>query len=144
MSMHIKLVIAGLFSMIVSCKKENDKIAGQKSVTELLTQKEWILTAAGFDDNKNGVLDDMENSIQDCQEDNSYTFNIGGTGAALDNAVSCGTPVNNNFDWKLLHNDTKLEIESEPMFILRLNENELILSPDTPWLTVNFVMVYRH
>jgi hypothetical protein len=140
----MKVVLIAMLALIVSCKKEKDSVAEKKSAAQLLTQEEWILNAAGFDDNKNGVLEPAENSIQDCQKDNSYIFNMAGTGAALDNTVTCGGPVNNNFEWRLLNNDTELEIEFERILILRLNENELILNPVLPGLAINFMMVYRH
>jgi hypothetical protein len=133
-----------MLAMITGCKKYNDNKAGdKKSPTELLTQKIWKITSAGFDDNNNGVLDPTENTIESCQQDNTYIFNPSGTGAVFDNAITCGNPVNSNFSWKFLNNEKEMELELQRLFILRLNENEMILNPDLP-LTVKYMLVYGH
>lgn len=129
---------------LLSCKKEKNAAPVTKPAAELLTRQHWILNAAGFDDNANGVLDAAENSIVDCQKDNSYVFHANGTGEANDNAVTCGNPVNTQFNWRLLNNDTELEIAMERIFIRQLDNDTLVLQPHLPGLTVKFMMVYSH
>ncbi len=142
--MQARIILAIIIVMATGCKKEKTDQAGKKTAAELLTQKEWILTGTGFDDNKNGVLDDTENTIQDCQKDNSYFFYSNGTGSSLDNIVSCGSPVNTDFTWQFLQNDTKLLILTEQLFVLQLDEEKLVLNPDLPGLAVKFMMQYKH
>jgi hypothetical protein len=142
--MYIKFTLACMLVLLMSCEKDRDNADEKKTATQLLTKKEWILTGAGFDDNNNGVLDPSENTIQDCQKDNSYIFKPTGTGSLHDNALSCGVPVNNNFNWRFLNNETQIEIVTEKLFVFRLNENEMILSPDLPNLTVDYILTYRH
>lgn len=141
--MYTKLTIAVLLILIVSCKKERTDQDKTKSVTELLTQKEWILVSHGFDDNNNNLVDDVENITKDCEKDNSYIFNIAGTGSVFDNALVCGGPVKSDFQWTLL-SDTMVEIGFEKFSILQLNETELVFSPDLPWLTSKYILVYKH
>lgn len=109
---------------------------------ELLTQKEWILTATGLDDNNNTVLDDAENNIQDVYKGNNYFFDEEGRGAVYDNFLSCDGSPSSLFKWKLVNN-SMLEVGTDRYSILRLTENELILSPDITTLKVKFIMVYR-
>jgi hypothetical protein len=142
--MYLKLILVSLFVITMSCKKGREETNKGKSTAELLTQKEWILTATGFDGNNNGVLDASENTIQDCYKDNSYIFHTEGAGFTYDNSLSCGGSPSNQFNWKLLDNDTKLEIGSEHILILQLNENEMVLNPQLPGLAVKFFMIYRH
>ena len=142
--MKPKFFLAGVLALCISCKKDSDSPLPGKSVIQLLTQKEWILQAVGFDDNKNNILDDHENTITDCQKDNSYIFNISGSAKALDNALHCGSSVNNEFNWTLINNNTTLEIPPAQMQISKLDENDLVLIPDIPGLTVNFILIYGH
>jgi hypothetical protein len=142
--MYTKFVLVIMLAILAGCKKDDNNVDKEKTATELLTQKEWIIAGAGFDDNNNGVLDPVENTLQDCQKDNSYKFNANGTGMALDNAVNCGVPINNNFNWRFINNETGLEISAQPSFILKLNETELIFNPDLPGLTVKLILMYRH
>jgi hypothetical protein len=130
------VIIAGAFVLFLSCRKEK-----MKPVTELLSQKEWILTGFGFDNNSNGKLDAVENLIQDCQKDNSYRFHGSGIGTSLDNAVSCGGLAESQFSWRLLNNDTQIEIQSELINILWLDKYSMVLNPG---LMPKLMMVYRH
>jgi hypothetical protein len=140
----MRLILAFIILMSLGCKKDKDPVVADKSVTELLTQKTWILAAAGFDDNKNDVLDDNENTIQDCQKDNSFLFNPNGTGQSSDNQLLCSGVEDSQFSWSLINSDTELLLEGERIFVKRLNENEMILSPNLPGLTVSFFMIYKH
>lgn len=142
--MRATFILALLAIVIMGCDKEKTDLAQKKTAAQMLTQKEWILTGAGFDDNKNGILDDTENTIQECQKDNTYIFYSNGTGSSLDNILSCGSPVNNDFTWQFLQNDTKLLILTEQLFILQLDEEKLVLNPDLPGLEVKFIMQYKH
>lgn len=142
--MRATFILALLAIVIMGCDKEKTDLAQKKTAAQMLTQKEWILKGAGFDDNKNGILDDTENTIQECQKDNSYIFYSNGTGSSLDNILSCGSPVNTDFTWQFLQNDTKLLILTEQLFILQLDEEKLVLNPDLPGLEVKFIMQYKH
>ena len=147
------ILLTGLM-FFISCSKENvkedeqellaQKSPGQKSPTQLLTKKPWLLTKAGFDDNNNGLVDDEENIIDVCQQDNIYTFNNSGSGSITDNGVTCSPPQPpSNFSWKLLNGNRVLEFNLQKYFIERLDEDELILSPDLP-LDQPFIFTYRH
>jgi hypothetical protein len=133
--------IAGAVALFLSCGKEKMILPVEKPAAKLLSQKEWILTGYGFDNNNNDKLDEDENLIRDCQKDNSYRFSISGIGTSHDNAICCAEPAESQFSWRLLNDDTQLEIQSELIHILLLDENDLVLNPG---LAPKLLMVYRH
>lgn len=136
----VTLILFAL-TMIIGCKKEN--LHNDLTKKELLILNEWVLVAHGFDDNNNGILDASENLIQECQTDNSYIFHVDGTGLSLDNELSCDTPGTINFNWKLSENDTKIEIDFETLSIFHLDKSKLILVPQMPGLSVNYILSYE-
>lgn len=142
--MRIILILYGMLALMAGCQKGNNNLPENKSATELLTQKPWILTAHGFDDNLNDVLDSSENSIQDCQKDDSYNYQDNGTGVYSDNILSCGGNGSYSFNWQFLNNDTELKIGFEKFTFLRMNETDMILSSLTPGLITKYILVYRH
>ena len=123
--MILKLVLPVLFTITLSCKKDIDK----KSATQLLTQKTWTLVSYGYDHNANGIIDAAEESIRDCDKDNSYTFDTDGTGIVDDNTLSCGNGISEMpFTWKLANNETTIDFLTGIAAILQLNEEQLIIS----------------
>jgi Lipocalin-like domain len=126
----------------VSCKKQTAKPVEENDSFMLLTKKAWILNAIGFDDNNNGIVDANENQLKDCESDNSYLFHPSGNGTFSDNAKACDIPGDNNFTWNLA-GDSVLSISHQKMFVLKLNETEMILQPDLPWLASKFLLSYR-
>lgn len=138
------LAYAFLVCLVASCKKDKQEGTSLPSPADLLTRETWILTGHGFDDNNNHILDPGENVIQDCQKDNTYIFNSNGRGIYADNALVCGQNMNNDFSWELKNENKELEIDFEPLFVLRLNEEELVLNPVIPGLAVNYLLTYKH
>ena len=138
------ILLTGLM-FFISCRNDNvNEEPQQKSPAQLLTQKQWLLTKAGFDDNNNGVVDDGENIIDNCQKDNVYLFNGTGSGSITDNGETCAPPTApSEFSWKFLNENKELEISFQKYFIKQLNENDLIISPDLP-LNRTFILAYRH
>src|SRR5262245_30185170 len=102
-----KLLIVALMILIMSCNKDEDKA---KPAIELMTHRSWILSAHGYDTDDNRQIEPSENNIQPCEQDNNYAFNTNGTGVYSDMGLSCGGPDQNHFNWRLLNNDTQLEI----------------------------------
>lgn len=116
-----------VMAMVASFSKEND--LPKKPVGELLTQQEWTLAAYGYDKNNNGLVDNAEEMIRDCERDNSYEFDLNGSGIIADNALSCGNGISEqSFIWKSTENETALDLNSGVAKILRLDENNLVLS----------------
>lgn len=127
---------------IVGCTKQKEEPVEESNSFQLLTKKAWVLDAIGFDDNGNTVVDAGENQIKDCESDNSYLFHSSGIGNFYDNAKACDIPGDNHFTWNLKR-DSVLTISHQKMFVLRLNETEMILQPDLPWLTSKFLLSYK-
>ena len=73
-----RIILITIIGISISCRKEEtDK---NLSVVELLTQKPWVLTSYGTDENGNGLIDAAEESIEDCQKDNTWFYYADGTG----------------------------------------------------------------
>ena len=123
--MILKLVLPVIFIITLSCKKDTE----EKSATQLLTQKTWTLVSYGYDHNANGIIDASEESIRDCDKDNSYTFNTDGTGIVEDNTLSCGNGISEMpFTWKFINRKTSIDFLTDIATILLLNDEQLIIS----------------
>lgn len=144
--MSVRLMILAILALNTACKKENTAI--QKSAVELLTQKEWILSGYGFDDNKNGVIDNAEESIRDCEKDNTSLFRTNGTGGQFDNTLSCGNGISEqSFTWKFIKGEKALDFTTGIADILKLDENELIIYHDLTDVNgqfARFMVLYTH
>lgn len=133
--------------LLYGCRKEKKDRGPVKEqvVRELLTQKKWILTAYGFDDNKNKLIDEEENMIEACQQDNSYEFFTDGSGVVKENEQVCsvGNPVN-SFEWKLDDDERVLFISMNPATIIRLDESAMVLQHYVPGLIDSLITVFKH
>ncbi len=128
--------------MITACKKEKQLVV--KSPVQLLTEKEWKLFSIGFDDNSNGVIDNNEELIKDCEKDNTIKFVADGRGFFRDNGVACGGQLENNFNWVYVNNNTEIEIEANFVSIMKLDEKEFIYTPKLEGVSPKLIIHYRH
>ena len=118
--MILRFALPVLLAVTLSCKKDTE----EKSVTQLLTQKTWTLASYGYDHNANGIIDAAEESIRDCDKDNSYTFNTDGTGVIEDNTSTCGNGISEMpFTWQFTNNETTIDFLTGIVSILRLNDD---------------------
>ena len=136
------ILLSGLM-FFMSCSKDTVNEEEKKSPAQLLTQKQWLLTKAGFDANNNGLVDEGEDILDVCQRDNIYTFNVTGNGLITDNGVTCAPSGPLDFSWKFLNADKELQISFQKYFLKKLSENELVISPDLP-LNGTFILSFRH
>jgi hypothetical protein len=108
--MYTRLFLMGIVAIILSFKKENDSLTENKSAAELLTQNPWMLASSGYDENRNGIIDPSEESIEDCQKDNHWYFYPDGTGLFDDNILSCANGINRQpFTWAFINNETGID-----------------------------------
>ena len=135
---------------MTGCKKYNvtapytPAMSTNKTPTENLTQKPWRLLSYGFDHNKNGLVDIDEESIRDCEKDNSYTFNKDGSGVVAENTMICDAndPVN-QFAWTLTNNDSVLDFYYGKANIIKLDSDNLyITSPNND--DIKLLLIYGH
>ena len=136
-------------ALVTGCKKYNvtspyPAMSANKTPKENLTQKPWRLLSYGFDHNKNGLVDIDEESIRDCQKDNSYTFNKDGSGVVVENAMICDTNVPiNQFAWSLTNNDTVLDFYYGRAYIIKLDADNLdVTSSSTD--DIKLLLIFRH
>ena len=143
MRKSILLLIAIAF--LAGCSKDDNtpQVPDKKTAEELITGKPWLIIAAGFDDNENGMVDENENVLSACYADNAYTFTVGGSGSISDGADVCTPPANADFTWKLINNDTELQLNTERYVILQLDDNNFKLMTNIPWLNGDFLLVYE-
>jgi hypothetical protein len=142
------LLITGIVIMS-GCKKYNvtspyPAMSTNKTPKENLTQKPWRLLSYGFDHNKNGLVDIDEESIRDCQKDNSYTYNIDGSGMVIENAMICDTNVPvNQFAWSLTNNDTVLDFYYGKAYIIKLDADNLDVTSSTTD-DIKLLLIFGH
>ena len=134
--------------LAIACKKEKvpapAPAPSPKSVQELLTQKEWLLVSIGIDINNNGVIDINEETILDCQKDNTIKFNMDGTGFSSDKGLRCDVLSETVFTWAFATDNKTLIINGPKVLTLKLDENELRYTPDINGQTGLFIISYRH
>ena len=140
--MRVGIILTAGFIFLISCHKEN--VIVKKSATELLTQKEWLIKSAGFDENENNIVDPNEDNLVECLRGNGYVFNTTGTGTVLDKAVVCDPTDTTFFTWQLTDSDLTIRIEFVEYVILRLNENELLLKVNLPAPDDGFLLRFSH
>lgn len=108
---NTKLILTAFIMLALattSCKKSSTP---GKSAAELLTQKTWLYQTSGIDADRNGTIDTADDT-DDCEKDNSFTFNTNGSGVMDEGATKCdsGDPQTENFSWVLSNNNTQLAL----------------------------------
>jgi hypothetical protein len=134
------LTILSLFS----CKKDRKQNQDVPGAEALLAEKPWKLLSYGYDDNKDGLVNDNEESIKDCEKDNTAIFNIGGTGMVIENTRICeGHEKTSPFKWLLTNNNTVLDFQYGIAAIVKLSKDSLIIT-DTGAGSTKLVVIYSH
>jgi len=136
--------------LVTGCKKYNETMpyppamSTNKTPAENLTQKPWRLLSYGFDHNKNGIVDIDEESIRDCEKDNSYTFNKNGSGVIAENTMMCDAndPLR-QFAWILINNDTVLDFYFGKADIIKLDADNLRITSSNND-DVKLLLIYGH
>ena len=95
--------------------------------TGFLIQHSWRFEAYGPDENNNGIIEESENIMMPCEEDDRFTFMVSGSGFFERNKLSCSMaePDIINFIWSFHNNETELAIFAAPEKISRLDDNIL-------------------
>ena len=135
-----------LFAIIVlpSCKKDPDNSARE----QILTAGTWKLTGWVTDYDKNGTYE--ENSfgiLADCEKDNFYTFQAGGTLIKNEGPTMCisTNPQTVTGTWSLKNNYTQLLWGTTPYEIESITSSTLTLtgkSSHNVIFTTNVRMIY--
>lgn len=105
-----------------SCKKKND----QKSKTELLSQKAWLISNDEYRVGTSGSWTSIFSSYVACEKDDTIKFNSNNTGTADAGALKCGAePQTLPFNWSFTDSETKLSLQGDAYAIEVLNETTL-------------------
>jgi hypothetical protein len=83
-------LIALAVAVFASCSKDDDS-DGEPTKKQLLTTVAWKYDNAGIDANGDGTIDTPlpDGTIEDCDKDNTYTFQPDGTGTLDEGATKC-------------------------------------------------------
>jgi len=144
----LTFITISFFSVIIfaSCSKEEDIMARE---TAYLVREPWRFERHGLDENNNGIIEESENNMLDCETDDVFKFYNTCTGvfSAGTNACSLVEPDTINFEWRLLNNGTELGIFAAAEMINRLDENILevyYMDEDTLGNPVKYIRRFRH
>lgn len=144
----LKRVTTSLFSFIllISCSKENDNTDRN---TALLIQNSWKFETYGLDENNNGLIEETENAMLACEQDDIFTFNVNGTGVFAGGAIPCsmGEPATISFNWSLSNKGTELAIFAAPEKINKLDENTLevyYMDQNSQGQPVKYIRRFKH
>ncbi|MBC7903730.1 MAG: lipocalin family protein [Gemmatimonadaceae bacterium] len=138
-----------LVTTAFSCSKS--KSTPTKSNTELLTQSAWKIDVAGVDLDKNGSIDETY-PFEDCEKDDTYVFNINGTGVLSNNALKCddNDPTTEDFTWSFKTNGTVLfasltSIDGDAT-IKTLNDANLEVYQDVEnsGMSIRYIFRFKH
>ena len=119
-------ILSGIFVIVifVSCSKDNNPVSHN---TVLLTERTWKFETYGLDENNDGVIDETEKAMQDCEVDDVFTFNVNRTGSFSRGANICnaGEAASVSFNWSFFNQETELAIFAAPEKISKLDDNTL-------------------
>ena len=131
-----------IFSLCVAafagCSKDEDN-NGEPTQKQLLTTVPWKYDNAGIDANGDGTIDTAlpDGTIEDCDKDNTYTFQPEGTGTMDEGPTKCdpASPQSIPFQYSLNGNatvinfpDTLISGISGDVAIKKLTATQLVLS----------------
>jgi len=131
-TIFLKLIPISIFSFIIctSCNKEKDILNRN---TALLIEKSWKFEIYGLDENNNGIIEEAENNMLDCETDDGYTFYANGGGAFRGGANPCSMG--------------ELAIFASPEKINQLDENILevyYMDVNSEGLPVKYIRRFIH
>ncbi|MEJ8844218.1 hypothetical protein WG954_17625 [Lacibacter sp. H375] len=108
-----------------SCKKKND----QKSKTQLITEKSWIVSNDEYRVGTNPNWTSEYVNYSACEKDDFLKFEANNTGVANAGALKCGAePQTLPFNWSFTDSETKLSLQGESYKIEQLTESTLVIS----------------
>ena len=140
----ISLICVSIIVTIFSCNKDNGQPIPSPGASLLLTEKPWKLRSYGYDFNKNGLVDSIEENIRACEKDNVSVFNPDGSGVVMENELICdGADRVSQFVWSLTNGNTIIDFDYGAAFISKLSEDDLIIT-DTISGAVKLTVVYEH
>ncbi len=128
---NIRTLLLGLICTLTlfSCGKDKDKDSGKAKI-QLLTTGNWKVTSwtsnPAMDWDYDGDTEtDMMVLFENCQLDDYVTFKADGTGENNDGSSRCDPtdPQTSPFEWALMENDSKIEIDGDEYEIVELTSS---------------------
>ena len=153
---NLFLIALGI-AVFASCSKDDDS-KGEPTKTQLLTTVPWKYDTAGIDANGDGTIDTAlpDGTVEDCDKDNTFTFQADGTGTADEGPTKCDptNPQTMTFNYSLNSNatiinfpDTVISGISGDVTIKELNATRLVLTKAVEIglpIAVNVVVELKH
>jgi hypothetical protein len=110
---------------------------------ELITGGPWLLTAYGFDDDSTGTIEDHENLLQPCQQDNTIIYHSNGTGTSFENQLQCGGDTLSVFEWRFIDSERAIQVLEKRMDLHKLDQRELHFIIQEPFLLTPLHASYK-
>lgn len=146
------LMILVLSIAWASCGKSNSN--NNNSNVTLLTKSTWKFDTAGIDLDKNGTIDQEDNSLEPCFKDNTYMFNKDSTVVMDEGATKCNAadPQTSTYSWTITNGNPSIlksdvnPILAEGLKIKTLSDTKLVVYKDTTVIGVSFwyVLSLKH
>ncbi len=119
------LLITVVSTLFFACKKKNN----QKSKTELLTQKVWVVSKYELKTNNGPWVDEFPN-WEACSKDDQFIFKTNNTLEVNEGATKCSPTdpqIIETIAWAFTDNETRITINGSALIDL-LDENTFIIS----------------
>ena len=147
----MRTILFKTFSLILAagsltaCGKDD---APTKTKTQLITQAAWKFESEGIDMDKNGTIEVPTGEVEDCNKDDVFTFNTGGTGTRDEGGTKCDVadPQSEPFVWQFKNSETELEFDDHLFKLHTLNETSLkgYHDIDTLGISVRIWATFKH
>ncbi|TGE26392.1 DUF5004 domain-containing protein [Hymenobacter metallicola] len=143
MKTPFRLPLLALFSVVslvsVSCKKDKENSPAPKTKTDMLSGKDWILTAQtvepGMTADDGSTVTDLFPYLEDCDTDDLMRYETSGSCALDEGASRCNpnSPQRYSGTWSFDSNETVLKTNMQTLGnssfnIIELNDNTLKIS----------------
>jgi hypothetical protein len=124
------IALIALLGFFTSCSK--DSTATAESNTQKLVGKNWFMSAAimnpGIPDSAGGTITDIFASMDDCEKDNFFNFNVNGTYISDEGVMICDSTSAQTTPgkWKFTNNETNLLLDdSTNLGIVQLESSSM-------------------
>ncbi len=91
--------------------------------TEILTRGTWTMVYYGYDDDFNWIIDNYENLMYSCEQDDIWSFNPNNELTEDEGPVRCGAATGFSFNWQLSSQDNNQIMIDDRTYIIKTLDN---------------------
>jgi hypothetical protein len=134
---------------LAACGKSSSNNNNSNNVT-LLKKGTWKFDTAGVDINKDGIIDQEDETLEPCFKDNTYVFATDSTVVVDEGPTKCdaGDPQTATYPWKITSGNPATltssfnPILAEGLKVRTLTDTKLTVYKDTSLLGVSFWYIF--